>query len=384
MSSSETIRADFAKRFGREARVSRAPGRVNLIGEHTDYNEGYVLPAAIGLDVRVAYAKGETSALRVQSIQEASTSSLNLAAAHARPCHNWTDYIQGVEVQFQRMGYVPPGADLLVDGKVPMGGGLSSSAALEVAVAFALQDMGSFKLDQVQIAKLCQRAENEFVGARCGIMDQFSSVFGRGGHALLLDCRTLEVRYVAIPAHVSLVVCNTMVKHSLSGGEYNKRRNECEEGLRYFAKRIPDARALRDVTEGDMTKYGADLPDVLLRRCRHVVTENARVLRAADALETGDLEALGKLMHDSHVSLRDDYEVSCPELDIMVDIAINLPGIYGARMTGGGFGGCTINLVEKELVNEFQLQISKRYKESTNIDPEIHVTWAADGAAIEI
>jgi galactokinase len=378
----QEIKAAFAKLFGGDSRVFRAPGRVNLIGEHTDYNGGFVLPAAIGFDVTVACAKNDRGEWQVHSLQERDTATLNLAGPNPQPQRDWTDYIRGVALQLQNDGYVIPSAYLLVDGRVPMSAGLSSSAAFEVAVAQGLLYLSGRSMDRVSIARLCQRAENEFVGARCGIMDQFSSVFGRAGHALLIDCRTLGIRYIPLPENVSLVICNTMVKHSISGGEYNNRRRECERCVRYFAELLTEVRALRDVTEEDLREHGCRLPEVLLRRSRHVITENARVLRAADALQRQDLETLGKLMHESHISLRDDYEVSCRELDAMVDLALNIPGTYGARMTGGGFGGCTINLVDTRAVHSFKSCIFSKYKEVTNIDSEIYVTWAADGAGI--
>ncbi len=382
MALDQELKRAFETRFGGTSRIFRAPGRVNLIGEHTDYNQGYVLPAAIGFDVAVAYGPSKTFEFKVHSIQEGDSAALDLSEALPQPRGDWTDYIRGVELQFRRLKYLVKGANLLVDGGVPIGGGLSSSAALEVAVAFALLDLMDARLAPDDIAKLCQRAENEFVGAHCGIMDQYSAVFGRAGHALLLDCRTLKIRYVPIPRNVSLVICNTMVRHAISSGKYNERRSECEECVRYFADRIDGVRALRDVTQGDLDEFGGGLPATLQRRARHVISENARVLLAAEALQKNDLSTVGRLMQASHVSLRDDYEVSCPELNIMVDLASKLPGLHGARMTGGGFGGCTINLVESDSVDVFKSLITKQYKQATNIDPEIYVTSASDGAGI--
>jgi galactokinase len=239
-------------------------------------------------------------------------------------------------------------------------------------------------MDNTQIAKLCQRAENEFVGSRCGIMDQFASLNGRAGKAMQLDCRSLDVRFIQLPESVSLVICNTMVKHSIATGEYNARRAQCEAGVRYFAQFREGIGALRDVTDADLQRHGGGLSDVLLRRCKHVVTENARVLQAAEALESGDLEAVGQLMYASHRSLKSDFEVSCPELDIMVELAGKISGTYGARMTGGGFGGCTINLVERSEACGFSERMAKDYQDATQIRPEIYVTGAANGAGAAV
>jgi galactokinase len=235
-------------------------------------------------------------------------------------------------------------------------------------------------IDRVELAGLCQRAENDFVGMRCGIMDQFISCFGRAGRALMLDCRSLEYQLLPLPENVRLVICNTMVKHELGSSEYNTRRRECETGVRHFAKVLSSVTALRDVTMNDLERYGFDLPGVIFKRCRHVITENARVVEAGDALERGDLPAFGRLMAESHSSLRDDYEVSCEELNIMVELATQVEGVYGARMTGGGFGGCTINLVHSTQVEGFAAQMREGYQHITGIVPEIYSCAAADGA----
>lgn len=374
------IGQEFARVFGGEARLCRAPGRVNLIGEHTDYNEGFVLPAAIDFSTFIACSRNNAGELRVHSNQENETAAFRLNEEDPAPRSDWTDYIRGVQLQLQHRGVVIPGANLLVDGYVPIGAGLSSSAAIEVATAIALLDVAGRIVDNAEIAKLCQQAENEFVGARCGIMDQFASINGRAGHALLLDCRSLDCRYVPVPEKVALVICNTMVKHSIAGGEYNRRRAECEECVRYFAARRPGVHSLREVTEDDLRELGCGLSETLLRRATHVISENKRVLRAAEALANADLKQMGQLMYDSHASLRDDYEVSCSELDIMVQAASGVEGTYGARMTGGGFGGCTISLVDRAEVGEFKKRVATAYQDRTGIAPEIYVTSAADGA----
>ena len=280
-------------------------------------------------------------------------------------------------------GHLPHGANLLVHGEVPIGAGLSSSAAIEVATALALLSLSDAKPALPEIAKLCQRAENEFVGARVGIMDQFVSCLGKAGHALLLDCRSLHFELVPVPEQVKLVICNTMVKHELSGGEYNRRREECEEGVRILSESIPGIKALRDVTPQQLGSSADAMPPVIYKRCLHVVQEIQRVLQAVDCLRSGDLRQMGRLMSESHRSLRDLYEVSCGELDAMVEAADGLPGYYGGRMTGGGFGGCTVNLVESGDAEAFRESIAERYRERTGISPEIYVCASADGAHVE-
>jgi galactokinase len=376
----ENLRSEFEKSFGAPCTIFRAPGRVNLIGEHTDYNDGYVMPAAITFDTLVACAETDRGNISIQSLQEPQAATFPIRESKPQPAHNWTDYVRGVLIQLENEGLIIRGANLLIDGQVPIGAGLSSSAALEVATALALLSLSTRSMDHTTIAKLCQRAENEFVGSRCGIMDQFASLHGRAGNALLLDCRSLGLRFIPLPENVSLVICNTMVKHSIAHGEYNIRRAECEAGSRYFAQHRKGVRALRDVTEDDLRQHGSGLPDVILRRCRHVLTESARVVAAADALESHDLKHFGELMYESHRSLKDDFEVSCSELDIMVEQAAMLPGVYGARMTGGGFGGCTINLVESTRARAFGGQIAEAYERATKIRPDVYITRAAPGA----
>jgi len=263
---------------------------------------------------------------------------------------------------------------------VPIGSGLSSSASIEVASALAFISLDSKQFSLPEIAKICRQAENEYVGARVGIMDQFVSCMGRAGHALLLDCRSLDFQFAHIPAGFELVVCNTMVKHDLATGAYNQRRAECEEGVRYFAKADPAIRALRDVSSELLERIGGELPPTIRKRCTHVIRENQRTLDAARALAEGDLARMGKLMRESHESLRDLYQVSCRELDAMVDAAKGLPGFIGGRMTGGGFGGCTVNLVREENATDFAAQIAQRYHQATGITPQIYPCHAANGA----
>ncbi len=370
----------FRELYGMDARLYRAPGRVNLIGEHTEYNDGFVMPAAIGFSTWVAAAPRADRRLVIHSENVAERVEFDLDERQAKARHHWSDYVYGVAVTLEQSNYRLRGANLLIRGEVPIGAGLSSSAAIEVATGYALLDTAGYAIDRVALAKLCQRAENDFVGLRCGIMDQFISCCGRNGYALLLDCRSLENRCLPLSEDARLVICNTMVKHSLASGAYNQRRAECEAGVQHLQKFLPQVQALRDVSLPALQQYGGDLPEVIARRCHHVISENDRVLASADALEAGDFAAFGRLMNESHQSLRDDYEVSCDELDLMVRLAREVEGVYGARMTGGGFGGCTVNLVQFDKVNEFERIVSAGYQRATGHAPEIYVCSAAEGA----
>jgi galactokinase len=372
----------FVQLFGESPRIYQAPGRVNLIGEHTDYNDGFVMPAAIGFYTRAAVAPRPDRKLAIHSENYSEQVEFDLDHLPATGAGHWSDYVVGVVKMLVRSGKKLGGVNLLVDGNVPLGAGLSSSASIEVAVGYALLDLAeSSTITRTQLALLCQRAENEFVGARCGIMDQFVASHGKRGQALLLDCRSLDLEYRQLPSPevAVLAICNTMVKHSIAKGEYNQRRAECEAGVRALSKYLPQVRALRDVTPEDLERYGHELPEVVVRRCRHVIGENARVLKAAAALERGDLPAFGNLMLDSHRSLRDDFAVSCSELDLMVELAEGVEGVYGTRMTGGGFGGCTIALVQAGCVEVFRRTVREGYERSTGRTPEIYICAAADG-----
>jgi galactokinase len=370
----------FEERFGNAPRIFRAPGRVNLIGEHTDYNEGFVMPAAVEFSSLVAISRRTDRKLLIQSNQFPGDLEFNVDHLPAQRTSTWRDYVLGVALVLRQHGSDLQGANLLVHGNVPIGSGLSSSASIEVASALAFISLDSKHFSLPEIAKFCRQAENEYVGARVGIMDQFVSCMGKAGHALLLDCRSLEFQFAHIPPGIELVVCNTMVKHDLATGAYNQRRAECEEGVRYFAKADPAIRALRDVSSEMLERIGGELPPTIRKRCTHVIRENQRTLDAARALAEGDLARMGKLMRESHESLRDLYEVSCRELDVMVDAAQGLPGFIGGRMTGGGFGGCTVNLVREENATDFAAQIAQRYREATGITPQIYPCHAANGA----
>ena len=378
--SSEGLTRRFENEFGSKPKVFTAPGRVNLIGEHTDYNDGFVLPCAIGFTTRVAIAPRGDRKLILLSEDFPERFEFDLDQFPRTRMGAWCDYILGVVSVLQTIEPIASGANVLVHGEVPIGAGLSSSAAIEVASAFAFLSLDHTELARPEIAKLCRQAENEFVGARVGIMDQFVSCMGRAAHAFLLDCRSLDFKFVPIPSDLRLVVCNTMVRHNLAAGAYNQRRAECEEGVRYFAKWDRTVRALRDVSVEMLEKHANDLPPVIAKRCTHIVRENQRTLDAASALAAGDLSSVGKLMRESHNSLRDLYEVSCSELDAMVDAAQGLPGFIGGRMTGGGFGGCTVNLVRGENAQDFAEQIARRYRKETGIDPQIYLCSAEDGA----
>jgi galactokinase len=370
----------FRTRFGGPAAIFRAPGRVNLIGEHTDYNDGFVFPAAIGFYCWVAIAPRNDRRLALYSENFDEAVEANLDELKIQATGKWVDYPLGVAWALEQAGYALHGANIYILGEVPLGAGLSSSAAVEVSTALALMDVAQRTILTKKLALLCQKAENEFVGARCGIMDQFVCCHGREGSALLLDCRSLDFRAVRLPSTVHLVICNTMVQHKHGSGEYNVRRGECESAVRQLSRALPEIRALRDVSLAELDNHRGLLSETVYKRCRHVITENARAVQAATALETGHLEVLREVMADSHRSLRDDYEVSCPELDVMVELASRQPGVFGARMTGGGFGGCTINLVSAAKSGEFRRQVGAEYEAATSLKPNIYVCDASQGA----
>jgi galactokinase len=381
VSTLENIATAFDKLYGARPRIYSAPGRVNLIGEHTDYNEGFVMPAAIDFSTCVAVSPRNDRSIVIQSDQFSGKAELDLDRPPKQGRRHWSDYPFGVAIKLEEAGHRLNGANLLVKGNVPIGSGLSSSAAIEVATALALLDNSNASIDRLALAKICQKAENEFVGARSGIMDQFIACFAEKDYAIMLDCRSLESTPLPLPADAKLVVCNTMIKHELASGEYNQRREECEAGVRILARHLPNVTSLRDVTADDLEHLRSELPEIIYQRCRHVVTENDRVLRAADALRSGDLLLFGKLMDESHRSLRDDYQVSCKELDLMVEFANEVEGVFGARMTGGGFGGCTINLVASDRVDAFKQYVAPRYAEAVGKDPEIYMCSAAPAAS---
>lgn len=376
------LKTIFTERYQKKPRFFRAPGRVNLIGEHTDYNDGFVLPVAIERETVVAAGLRNDSLVKIYSINEQEEAEFDLNTPGEMRRGIWLDYVEGVARALERRGVKLKGANLVVNSTVPVGAGLSSSAAFEISTGLALCAISGFEIDRVTLALAGQEAEHTYVGAQVGIMDQFISALGKKNHALLIDCRALEAELVPLDtSKTAIVICDTKVKHSLASSEYNTRRFECERGVEILKEVLPDIKALRDVSIEEFEKYKNLLPEVIRRRCRHVITENERTLLAANALKKNDLEEMGRLMYQSHESLRDDYEVSCAELDTMVEIAANCKDVLGARMTGGGFGGCTVNLVKRDALDDFCSTINEKYKAATNIIPAIYITEAADGAS---
>ena len=370
----ELLKTQFFERHGRAPRVFRAPGRVNLIGEHTDYNDGFVLPAAIDMSTYVAASPRTDRIVAAESANFEGVVSVSLDDLDAGPRTDWGKYVQGVALTLETRGYRSPGADLLIESNIAIGAGLSSSAALEVSVGFALAAIADHMIDGMELAKIGQAAEHKYGGVLSGIMDQFASVYGQAGRALFLDCRSLDWSAVPLP-NVAFVLCNTKTKHDLAEGEYNQRRTECENAAAMLGKV-----SLRDVSIVELENMGSQMPDLLKKRARHVVTENARVLGVVSALKTGKLRELGDLINASHESLRDDFEVSCPELDTMVTIARRQPGVFGARMMGGGFGGCTLNVMLPEAKREFIVNVIREYNDETGIEPELYAVTIGAGA----
>ena len=383
----DMLREAFSRLFGSadHTRAARAPGRVNLIGEHTDYNEGYVLPIAIDRDAVVLFRPNGTSAVNVHSLNFSASVSFDLADPGPPAGAPWAVYPFGVaKVLQEHSGGSLAGIDAVVESTVPLGGGLSSSAAFEVAFALAFCKAAGIEVEPLALAGLCRRAENVHAGVNCGIMDQYVSLHARKDHAVFIDCRSLTHQLVPFRTDaVKLIVCDTGVRHSLAASEYNRRRAQCEEGVAFFARNIDrPIKSLRDLTVEDVTVFASQLESPVLERCRHVVTENARTLAAVAALRKKNMYQLGVLMGASHGSLRTDYQVTCRELDLMVDIAGEIDGVFGARMTGGGFGGCTISLVAEEHANDFCKTVAREYQAATGISPAINIVTAEAGAGI--
>lgn len=376
MSLLSRVTAAFGERFDAEPDVIvRAPGRVNLIGEHTDYNDGFVLPMAIERAVWIALRPRPDNRVRVLALDLGEWAEFDLA--NLRQGRGWAEYLKGVAWACQEAGYTLRGWEGVLAGDVPRGAGLSSSAALELATARAFQAVSGFAWEAATMARLGQRAENAWVGVRCGIMDQMIAAAGHRGHALLIDCRSLETQAVPLPDGVVVVILDTATRRGLVDSAYNERRRQCEVAARHFG-----VSALRDVSEADLAARGHELDEVIRRRARHVITENARTLAAAAAMRAGDALALGRLMDASHASLRDDFEVSSPALDTMVTLARRHPACLGARMTGAGFGGCAVALVQAEQADAFAAQVAADYRAAMGLEPTITITQAADGATI--
>ncbi len=370
-----------------------APGRVNLIGEHTDYNDGFTLPLAIEryttVSARPLDSGSKTSCYTSLDLGQSACWTAGGESFVANPSVSpgesatneapaWSKYVAGVVNQFTRLGYTVPPLELQIETTVPLGGGVSSSASLEVAVAMVLQKVLDIKLDGLEIAKLCQAAEHQYAGVPCGLMDQLSSVFGRTNHLLLMDCRSNDIEFIPAAPEVAFIVVNSRIKHSLADGEYRKRRQQCEE-----ACRLMQVDSLRDVDSALLKRSRSTLSDVVYRRVRHVVSENLRTVAAAEHLKSGEWNSVGELMYESHLSMRDDYEITCTEIDLLVSIAQQIGmagGVYGARMTGGGFGGCIVVLARVESADAIRHAIESKYHEQTGIKGDSFVTRPAAGA----
>lgn len=359
-----------------------APGRVNLIGEHTDYNEGFVLPMAINKGIFMLGQLRKDRMVKVYSIDYDHLLTFQLEELTFDQENIWVNYIKGIIEQYRKSGYDLTGVNIVFTGNIPQGAGLSSSAALEVVTAYLLASLHEIKMSAVEMALLCQRAEREFVGVNCGIMDQYIAVMGQADHALIIDCRSNQAQPVPLDDQgYSIVICNSKVKRELVDSAYNQRRNECVQAVTYFQQKLKEpVKALRDVNLVELQAAAADLTEQVFRRCRHVITENERVLQAVAALRANDFPEFGQLMIASHLSLRDDYEVSCRELDCLVELALEKKGVLGARMTGAGFGGCTVNLLKENRVEAFAKQIKAEYQEKTGLVPEIYCSAPSNGA----
>jgi galactokinase len=383
MNTLSRLKAEFKTRFGRAPRLFSAPGRVNLIGEHTDYNEGFVLPMAIDRRTYIAAAARDDNRVRCVSTSFPHKVEF-IIDPHLAPADDWANHVRGLAAELSREQYHLTGADLLIASEVPLGAGLSSSAALEVAVGYALLSVAGELIDLEELAEAAQRAEHEYTGTLCGIMDQYIACFGVAGHALLIDCRSLEYRAAPLAfGDARVVVCDTMVRHNLATSEYNARRAECELGVKLLTSQRSEITALRDVSMDELEAARDLLPERVYRRCRHVISENERTKMAAAALDRGEVKEFGELMYASHASLRDDYEVSCRELDLLAEIAHECAGVYGARMTGGGFGGSTVNLVAAGQIEEFSEKIIERYQAECGLTAKIRVCRADDGVREE-
>ncbi len=377
MSKKEDVAAAFSFRFGKAPQwICRAPGRVNIIGEHTDYNGGFVLPMAINHSVWIALRPRFDKEVRVYSLDFGESISFSLSNPK-RSGPSWSEYIKAVAWSLIQGGLQLKGWDGVIGGDVPIGAGLSSSAALEMAAARAFAIAAELDWNPVEMAKICQRAENEWVGVSCGIMDQVISALAREGHALLLDCRSLDYRYVPIPSMVSVIILDTVTRRGLMDSAYNERRRQCEEAAKFF-----HADSLRDVKLEDFYSLADKLDPDVRKRARHVLTENQRVLQAVEALQNDEEQLLGQLMNESHQSLRDDFEVTNRELDLIVDIAQKQDGCNGARMTGAGFGGCAVAIVNPKKVLSFIERVKNEYKAATDLDPRIYLCTAVNGAEV--
>jgi len=376
------IKKKFKELYSNEPLMVRSPGRINLIGEHTDYNDGFVFPAAI--DKEVCFAVAENSVNKFRFFAFDLNESFELEVADLKRTDTaWANYLLGVAAQYKKAGYTIKGVDCVFGGDIPMGAGLSSSAAIENGFAFALKEIYGIAVSKMDMVKMAQKAEHEYAGVMCGIMDQFASMNGKESNALKLDCRSLDFEYANIDmSDYGIVLCDTKVKHELASSEYNTRRIECETGVKILQKYDKNITALRDVGIELLEAHEDEFDPTVYKRCAYVVNENNRVEKAFAALQKGDIDKFGGLMYQSHEGLRDDYEVSCKELDILFDIAKQSDDAVGARMMGGGFGGCTINLVKRDSIEKFSDEIKKAYKQATGTDTEIHIVKIANGTGV--
>lgn len=377
-----SVRQRFQQRFGEEPLLVRSPGRVNVIGEHTDYNNGFVLPAAIDKAIYIGLSRRNDDQILLYSeeFQQAHHSTVSQVSITDK---HWPNYILGVVDQLNKRGYKISGFNLNIDGDVPVGAGLSSSAAVECATAFALNECFGLGINRMELVKIAQLAEHTFAGVLCGIMDQFASVFGKEGYVIRLDCRSLEFEYVPLQLQgYKILLLNTNVKHALSSSAYNTRRLECAEGVRMLQEAGEDVNSLRDATLPMLEKYVKPQNETIYRRCKFIVEENQRLLTACEALKAGDLETLGQKMYASHAGLQHEYEVSCKELDFLVNAVRGREGVIGARMTGGGFGGCTINIVKEEAIDALVNEVSQRYQEAMGLALTPYMAQTADGSSL--
>lgn len=375
------IKEKFVELYKKEPLLVRSPGRVNLIGEHTDYNEGFVLPASIDKEVVCALAKNETDQCRFYAFDliEDHTIDLNDLQKSEK---GWPDYLMGVIEQVQKSGYPIQGFDCVIGGDIPLGAGLSSSAAIECAMIFGINELFQLNIDRLSMVKMAQMAENEFVGVKCGIMDQFASMFGQPESVIKLDCRTLEYEHFYFDmSDYIIVLCDTNVKHSLASSEYNTRRKECEKGVAAIQKSYPEVKSLRDVSLGMLEECRNRIEPVVFQRCRYVIDENARLHAACEDLQSKDMQSFGKRMYQSHYGLRDDYQVSCKELDFLVEQTEQDENVLGSRMMGGGFGGCTINLIKKDYLDTFIQKMTRAYEEGMNMELKVYVATIANGSS---
>ncbi len=387
----QRILAAFHQRFEADPEfVARAPGRVNLLGEHVDYNEGFVLPAAIDRVTLVAFRKSGSPSSTLLALDMGDETSFDRQSVLDRQDSNgaalsvWARYPAGVMWSLNAEGLDTPGMEAVFASEVPRGAGLSSSASVEMAFGVAWEKLGGWTVAPIQLAKIGLKAEIQYVGLNCGIMDQFASACGVKDRLLYLDCRSLEWRTVRLPEKAVIVIADTSVRRSLTGSAYNERHAACEEAVRILQEYLPGIRALRDVSVEQFRRFADRLPDIVAKRARHIVEEIARTKQAVELLENNDAVRFGELMNACHTSLRDLYEVSCPELDVMAALAESLPGCYGARLTGAGFGGCTVNLVAGEAAEAFARHLAAGYTQKTGLQPEIYICRATDGAGVKM